>query len=57
MTTDAGQHRKARPRVVIIGSGFGGFFTARHLSKADLDVTVLAAEQTKPGGRTVAVPI
>ena len=38
-TGDAGR----RPRVVVIGSGFGGFFTARHLANADLDVTILAA--------------
>ncbi len=43
MTTGTEQQSDARPRVVIIGSGFGGFFTARQLRKADLDVTVLAA--------------
>src|SRR6478752_3590376 len=30
-----------RPRVVIIGSGFGGLFAARALSKAPVDVTVI----------------
>jgi NADH dehydrogenase len=31
-----------RPRVLIIGSGFGGLFAARALRKDDVDVTVLA---------------
>ncbi len=31
-----------RPRVVIIGSGFGGLFAARALKRADVEVTVLA---------------
>ncbi len=35
------QHR--RPRVVIIGSGFGGLFAAKALGDADVDVTVVAA--------------
>jgi len=30
MTTGTRQQSDTRPRVVIIGSGFGGFFTARH---------------------------
>lgn len=30
-----------RPRVLIIGGGFGGLFCARRLSRADVDVTVL----------------
>src|SRR5918994_3222923 len=30
-----------RPRVVIIGSGFGGLFAAQRLRKADVDVTVI----------------
>src|SRR5690242_5449399 len=30
-----------RPRVVIIGSGFGGLFAARALAKAPVDVTVV----------------
>ena len=29
-------------RVVVIGSGFGGLFTAKHLRRADVDVTVVA---------------
>lgn len=31
-----------RHRVVIIGSGFGGLFAARHLRRADVDVTLIA---------------
>jgi NADH dehydrogenase len=32
-----------RPRVVVVGSGFGGFFAARRLSRADVDLTILSA--------------
>ncbi|MFT4041737.1 MAG: NAD(P)/FAD-dependent oxidoreductase [Gordonia sp. (in: high G+C Gram-positive bacteria)] len=32
----------ARPRVVIIGSGFGGLFAAQRLAKTDVDVTLIA---------------
>src|ERR1700760_3006937 len=31
----------SRPRVVIIGSGFGGLFAAKALRRADVDVTVV----------------
>jgi NADH dehydrogenase len=31
-----------RHRVVVIGSGFGGLFTAKHLRKAPVDVTLVA---------------
>lgn len=31
-----------RHRVVIIGSGFGGLFAAKHLSSADVDVTLIS---------------
>jgi NADH dehydrogenase len=31
-----------RPRVVIIGSGFGGLFAAKELKRADVDVVVIA---------------
>jgi NADH dehydrogenase len=31
----------ARPKVLIIGGGFGGLFCARRLGKVDVDVTVL----------------
>src|ERR671939_1025630 len=30
-----------RPRVVIIGTGFGGLFAARALAHADVDVTII----------------
>lgn len=33
---------KERPRVVIIGSGFGGLFAAQRLAKADVDVVLIA---------------
>lgn len=36
------RHRGARPRVVIIGSGFGGLFAAKALAKANVDVTIIA---------------
>src|ERR671929_1320483 len=32
----------SRPRVVIIGSGFGGLFAAKALRRADVDLTVIA---------------
>ncbi|MCA0295606.1 MAG: NAD(P)/FAD-dependent oxidoreductase [Actinobacteria bacterium] len=32
----------ARPQVVIIGSGFGGLFTAQALAKVDVDVTIVS---------------
>src|SRR3954454_19615822 len=31
-----------RPRVVIIGSGFGGLFAAKALKRADVDITLVA---------------
>ena len=33
--------RRARPRIVILGAGFGGLFAARALASADADVTVV----------------
>lgn len=36
-------HEAEPHRVVIIGSGFGGLFGAKALSRSDLDVTVIAA--------------
>src|SRR3954463_11835983 len=47
MTTSAatgpvGTSSSGRPRVVIIGSGFGGLFAAQALKKAPVDVTVVA---------------
>ena len=38
----AGPDSSGRPRVVIIGSGFGGLFAAQALRKAPVDVTVVA---------------
>lgn len=35
------QHGAVRPRVVIIGGGFGGVFAARRLRRANVDVTLL----------------
>ena len=32
-----------RPRVVIIGSGFGGLFAAREFGGADVDVTLISS--------------
>ncbi|SFL33220.1 NAD(P)/FAD-dependent oxidoreductase [Geodermatophilus ruber] len=37
----AGTTTSGRPRVVIIGSGFGGLFTAKALKRAPVDVTVI----------------
>src|SRR5215217_5314419 len=37
----AAHHRSGRPRVVIIGSGFGGLFAAKALRRAPVDVTVI----------------
>jgi NADH:ubiquinone reductase (H+-translocating) len=33
---------ESRPRVVIVGSGFGGLFAAKQLRRADVDVTIIA---------------
>ena len=35
--------KPARPRVVIIGGGFGGLAAARALKRANVDVTLIAA--------------
>ncbi|MCW2537446.1 MAG: dehydrogenase, FAD-containing subunit [Modestobacter sp.] len=35
-------HTGQRPRVVIVGSGFGGLFAAQRLRKAPVDVTLVA---------------
>src|SRR3954451_3671033 len=37
----AADQRSGRPRVVIIGSGFGGLFAAKALRRADVDVTLI----------------
>jgi NADH dehydrogenase len=39
LTRTGPRHR--RPRVVIIGSGFGGLSAAKHLAKAPFDVTII----------------
>ncbi len=36
------QPRSDRHQVVVIGSGFGGLFGTKALSKADVDVTMIA---------------
>lgn len=45
MTTSAARvpagHESGRPRVVIIGSGFGGLFAAKALKRAPVDVTLI----------------
>jgi NADH:ubiquinone reductase (H+-translocating) len=41
-TAPVGTTRSGRPRVVIIGSGFGGLFAAQALRKAPVDVTIVA---------------
>ena len=41
-SSDAGDRSTERPRVVIIGSGFGGLFGAKALKRADADVTMIA---------------
>src|SRR3712207_503192 len=41
-TDPAGTASSGRPRVVIIGSGFGGLFAAQALRKAPVDVTLVA---------------
>jgi len=40
--TTATQPTGQRPRVVIVGSGFGGLFAAKGLAKAPVDVTLVA---------------
>jgi NADH dehydrogenase len=37
----ASPSQTGRPRVVIIGSGFGGLFAAQRLRKADVDITLI----------------
>ncbi|MDQ7991792.1 MAG: FAD-dependent oxidoreductase, partial [Propionicimonas sp.] len=32
----------SRPRVVVIGSGFGGLFTVKGLARAEVDVTLIS---------------
>src|SRR3954471_22319149 len=39
--TPASPSTSGRPRVVVIGSGFGGLFAAQALRKAPVDVTLI----------------
>src|SRR4051794_17353813 len=39
--TSAGRTSTGRPKVLIIGGGFGGLFCARRLGRVDVDVTLL----------------
>ena len=41
VTDPVGASMSGRPRVVVVGSGFGGLFTAKALRKAPVDVTVI----------------
>jgi len=41
MTADAIDMSDARPKVLIIGGGFGGLFCARRFGRVDVDVTLL----------------
>src|ERR671927_530407 len=40
-TAPVGTTRSGRPRVVVIGSGFGGLFAAQALEKAPVDITLI----------------
>jgi NADH dehydrogenase len=42
VASSSGPSTGGRPRVVVIGSGFGGLFAAQALHKAPVDVTVVA---------------
>ncbi len=39
-----------RPRVLIIGGGFGGLFCARRLARADVEITLLDRAASVLGG-------
>src|SRR5687768_18540874 len=41
VTDPVGAPTSGRPRVVIVGSGFGGLFTAKALRKAPVDITLI----------------
>lgn len=45
MASPASTDKATRPRVVIIGGGFGGLATVRALAKADVDVTLIDRHQ------------
>src|SRR3712207_7066405 len=40
-TSDAREPSTGRPRVVIVGSGFGGLFAAQRLRKPDVNITLI----------------
>ena len=42
--TDARRQPRARPRIVIVGAGFGGLTVARKLAKAPVDITLIDRE-------------
>src|SRR5919202_6967658 len=42
VTDPVGGSSSGRPRVVVVGSGFGGLFAAQALRRAPVDVTVIA---------------
>ena len=42
MPAASGRRTLDRPHVLVIGSGFGGLFTAQGLRKADVDVTLIS---------------
>src|ERR687897_3390887 len=42
VTDPVGASTSGRHRVVVVGSGFGGLFTAKNLRKAPVDVTLVA---------------
>src|SRR4028119_2007142 len=41
VTDPVGASSSGRPRVVIVGSGFGGLFAAQALRKAPVDITLI----------------
>ena len=41
MSPPAGAAPAGRPRVLIIGGGFGGLFAAKFLRRADVDITLV----------------
>src|ERR687898_2526663 len=41
VTDPVGASTSGRPRVVIVGTGFGGLFAAQRLRRADVDVTII----------------
>lgn len=41
MTGDSGEGRPTRPRVLILGGGFGGLWATRALARAEVDITLI----------------